>query len=700
MAHAYYYYQQGTAMKRSLDTTSALAICAALSGSAAHAQSSDAETLDTIIVTQSRIQEHVTKMGSASLETPQNIQVLSEGFLKDMGVSLLDDALRNVAGVSASSFVYAYDLPSIRGFPAGGFTLLDGLPRTVALNIEPQALERIEVIKGPTSALYGQGAPGGVINLVSKRPVKKAFADASLTVGSYDMMIPALDIGGSFNADQSVYGRLNALYRQEGTYVDYTDGVKRLFLGPSLTWEIGADTEITFISHYSQERNELIPDRPATGLLFPNPNGRLSPRQTIEDPNSPPQIDQRFTSIGYEFEHRFSDRLKVVQNVRQSWTELDYYNIYQPLFLGADQRTLYLYGNDLDESRRSLGIDTLLIGSFDMGSVRHRLAAGFEYGRQRVDSKPSYAFSPLVAFDLFAPDYSVFQRGDFALFPSLREDESRGLYLQDEIKLGRVTVTAGGRFDWVTVETAGSEEKHDAFVPRVGATYEIVPGLAGYASYSESFNPQVGMLDAEGHALDPESGEQYELGLKLLSPDGRYNVTTAIYEITRSNVASALPAPAGRYDTSGRQRSRGFEIDSQIQLRRGWEMIASYAYTDVEVLEDYVTPKGNWPVNVPRNAVSLWTKYVIQDGALRGLGFSVGGSRYTKMAGDPANTFFVPAYTLVNANISYVRDNGFNAQLNVDNVLDEFYAAGAFTDMFVNYGRPRTVRLTVGWSLW
>ncbi|MBL8265280.1 TonB-dependent siderophore receptor, partial [Steroidobacter sp.] len=411
-------------MKRSLDTTSALAICAALSGSAAQAQSNDAETIDTIIVTESRIQQHVTKMGSASLETPQNIQVLSQGFLKDMGVSLLDDALRNVAGVSASSFVYAYDLPSIRGFPAGGFTLLDGLPRTVALNIEPQALERVEVIKGPTSALYGQGAPGGVINLVSKRPVKKSFADASFTVGSYDMMIPALDIGGSLDADQSVYGRLNALYRQEGTYVDYTDGVKRLFLGPSLTWEIGADTEITFIGHYSQERNELIPDRPATGLLLPNPNGRLSPRQTIEDPDSPPQIDQRYTSIGYEFEHRFSERLKVVQNVRQSWTELDYFNIYQPLFLDADQRTLYLYGNDLDESRRSLGIDTLLIGSFDMGSVRHRLAAGFEYGRQRVDSKPSYAFSPLVAFDLFAPDYSVFQRGDFALFPSLREDES------------------------------------------------------------------------------------------------------------------------------------------------------------------------------------------------------------------------------------------------------------------------------------
>ncbi|MBL8268171.1 TonB-dependent siderophore receptor, partial [Steroidobacter sp.] len=345
------------------------------------------------------------------------------------------------------------------------------------------------------------------------------------------------------------------------------------------------------------------------------------------------------------------------------------------------------------------GIDTLLIGSFDMGSVHHRLAAGFEYGRQRVDSKPSYAFSPLVAFDLFAPDYSVFQRGDFALFPSLREDESRGLYFQDEIKLGRLTVTAGGRFDWVTVETATSTEKHDAFVPRVGATYEIRPGLAGYASYSESFNPQVGMLDVEGRALDPETGTQYELGLKLLSPDGKYNVTTAIYEITRSNVASALPAPAGRYDTSGRQRSRGFEVDSQIKLMRGWEMIASYAYTDVEVLEDYVTPKGNWPVNIPRQAASLWTKYVIQDGSLRGLGFSVGGSRYSKMAGDPANTFFVPAYTLVNANISYARANGFNAQLNVDNVLDEFYAAGAFTDMFVNYGRPRTVRLTIGWSL-
>jgi iron complex outermembrane receptor protein len=653
--------------------------------------------LGSIIVVGSA-EAQVSKTGTALLDVPQNIQVLSGQLLQEQGVSVLEDGLRNVAGVSVGGYARAYDFFRIRGFEAWQYTQLDGLPRTVSLNIEPNALEQVEVIKGPASVLYGRGAPGGVVNLVSKRPQSMTFADVSVTGGSFDTFIGTADLNKVFDPDGEVAGRLNLVYRREGSHIDDTKGVERLYVGPALRWVYSDVGDITFLASVTRERNELVPAQPATGYILYNPNGRLSRSLFIEDPDNPPTIDQKHITAGYEWNTRFTDALRFQQNLRFTWTDLDWYNIYQPLSLSEDQRTLTLYTADLIEKRHAFGVDSRVMGSFGTGAVTHAVTLGHEFRDESVD-RVDYlgGFYPGVQFDLFNPDYSVFVRPEMTAYPSTSDSRSNGLYLQDEISVfERTTVTLGGRYDRVSVDSGTGGVNYDAFVPRVGVNHRITPVLAAYVSYSESFNPQVGLRDANGNAVEPERGDQYEVGLKLATTDGRYNLTAAVYDLTRTNVATARVTPPGTYDVTGRQRSKGFELDAQLRPLPGLQLIASYAYTDAKVLEDNVQAVGSRPLNSPKQTTSLWAKYTFQEGTLAGLGLSLGGSHYSDQAGDAANSFFLPSYTLLNANVSYDIGGRTWLQLNISNLTDEYAAVGSLSPLYVTYATPRAFRFTIG----
>lgn len=639
-----------------------------------------------------------SKTGTSLLDVPQNIQVLSGQLMADQGISVLEDALRNVAGVSVGGYARAYDFFRIRGFEAWQYTQLDGLPRTVSLNIEPNALEQVEVIKGPASVLYGRGAPGGVVNLVSKRPETTNFADVSVTGGSFDTFIGTADLNKVFDDSGNLAGRLNLVYRREGSNIDYTNGVERLYIAPALRWAYSENGEITFLSSVTKEWNQLVPAQPATGYILPNPNGSLPRDLYIEDPDNPPIVDQRHITAGYDWKMRISDTFQFQQNLRFTWTDLDWRNIYQPLYLSGDQRTLTLYDYDLAESRTAFAVDTRLTANFDTASVANKLTVGHEY-RNETDDRTDYlgGFSPGINFDLFNPDYSVFVRPAMTAYPSTSDSHSNALYLQEEATFAeRTTLTLAGRYDRVSVDSGTGWVTYNSFVPRVGLNYRITPVLAAYASYSKSFNPQVGLLDKNYNPVEPERGKQGEIGLKLATADGRYNLTAAIYDLTRTNVATARVTPPGTYDVSGRQRARGFELDSQLRPLPGLQLVASFDYNDAEVLEDNSLPVGARPLNAPKYTTSLWAKYTIQSGALAGLGMSLGGSHYSDQAGDSANSFFLPAYTLLNANLSYEIGRTW-MQLNIYNLTDKHAAVGSLSPLFVTYATPRAVRFTLGY---
>jgi iron complex outermembrane receptor protein len=306
--------------------------------------------------------------------------------------------------------------------------------------------------------------------------------------------------------------------------------------------------------------------------------------------------------------------------------------------------------------------------------------------------------------DLFVPVYGSPVGAFESTYRWDVESSAVGLYLQEQATLGRVTLLAGGRLDltWSTIHegtpdpSATMEGDDAALSPRVGLVYEIVPGVSAYASYSRSFLPQQGYLQADGSQVDPEKGEQWEVGLKSRLLAERLIAGLAVYQLTRENVATTDPDNPNFYRVVGKQRSRGVELDATIRLLPGWNLLLAYAYTDAKIVSDNDLPAGDRTQNVPRHALSAWTKYEIQDGALKGLGLGVGGRYYSSQAADLPNTFELPAYGLIDAAVYYTR-GPWRFQVNVDNVLDKRYFPAAFSREYVLPGEPRSVSASLTW---
>lgn len=678
------------AMYRYLGTVGVLLLSAAPSIASAQ----DVDSGEIIVTAVNR--QQTTKTDMPLLDTPQNIQVFSAALLRDQNVSLLEDALRNVAGVQPSGIATGFDFFRIRGFDASDFIYVDGLQRETSANVEPSAFESIEVLKGPSSSLYGQGSVGGLVNLNSRRPRKEAFADLEFGIGSFGYYKPTIDVGGSFNEGQSIYGRLFATYRREGSFVDQVKGIERIYVAPSLTIEIGERTSLTLLAQYQHEDNMDVAGLPAQGTVLPNINGKIPYRRYIGSSIHPSKVKNDYYSLGYLLRHEFSDSIDFYQNVRLAWYRPRWDNLYNGLFLDPDnQRDFYLYVFEQDRNLRKLSTDSGINARLNTGNIEHNLTFGVEYS-DTSDSQTYYLnFDDLPVLDLFDPDFNLYKP---VLEPSPTHTDSTniGIYMQDAIRLTeRLTFTAGGRWSRMKSDDGFETVTHSKFTPRVGMNYRFVDEIAGYASWSRSFNPQPGYYTGDGRPVPPEEGEQFELGVKTALMGGRISVTAAVYELTRSNLATSDPFDPSSYIVTGKQRSRGFELDSQLRLGGGWEALFAYAYTRAKVVSDSSTPSGDWTANVPRHSVNAYVKYTIEEGALEGLGFSGGITGYSKQAGDLPNTFYLPGYVIVGGNISYERD-GWRAQLNIDNAFDRKYFPTSYDQTLIMRGDPRTVRLTIG----
>lgn len=661
------------------------------------------QQLEEILVRGRREQLSTMKGDTPILMIPQNIQVLSAALLEDMGVVFLDDALRNVAGVMPGGIYNGFDYFRIRGFESNA-TYLDGLrlDNFTGLNVELFGLERLEVIKGPASTLYGD-LFSGMVNLVSKRPKPETFLEVGLTGGTDSFFEPTLDFGGALNDAGTVYGRMVALYRNDGTFVDFSDGLDRYYVAPSLTWEISPESKLTVFTSYQRDVNEFTRALPAYGTVLPNPNGKIPLDRYIGDGLDPTPTTYELTSVGYQFTHEFNSAVSFRQNARASWRTGHYENDLSPLALGPDMRTLYRYAATADFDWQIYTVDTGLDVRFATGSLEHHLTTGVDYSSTSYDSRSFYSNfgdpTAIPPLDLFDPVYTAIPDVPMYASPYDSSTWSAGVYLNDRVQVTeQFSVTLGGRFERSTGgDSYATRDSGDAFVPNVGLSYEVVPGLVAFASYAESFSPQYNLRLPGNEFPDPLRGKSWEAGIKTALLDERLNMTLAAFNLERKNIAAADPSNPGFYVLTGEQRSRGVEFDSQILLTPSLQMLASYAYIDGEVLASTTVPVGSPLHNAPEHSFNLWMKYTIQGGAFEGLGFSLGGSTYSSQSADFANTFELPAYTLVNANVSYRKDN-FLAQLNLLNALDEEYFAGSYNTNIVLPGRPRSLRLSFIWS--
>ncbi len=650
------------------------------------------------------------KIDTPLIEVPQSISIVTTDQMEDRAVQNIAQALNYTSGVVTEPFGQdpRFFSPIIRGFEATNSVYLNGF-RFIrdfgALSFEPYGLERIEVLKGPASVLYGQGEPGGIINLVSKRPTFTDFASVGAEVGNNDRYVAKFDVGGVVNEDVSY--RLVGLARLSETQQNYVDD-DRVYLAPSITLKPGDDTTLTILGSLQYDKADSPLGLPQAGTLDFNPNGVIPPSTYIGEPDFN-DSDSWLGTIGYEFSHRFNDALEFRQNAQYLRLDFDYQNLYFS-GLGADQRTVFRGSSVQSELSESVGIDNQLEAKFNTGVLEHTALMGVDYRQNSQFRSSNFNFSQ-PSIDVFAPVYgqTITVDPDAA---NLTDNDLRqtGLYAQDQIRFDKLVVTTGLRQDWSQLSNSAESADDDALTGRVGAVYLFDNGLAPFVSYATSFNPLIGETEA-GELFKPSKGKQIEGGIKYQPTGWDGFITASIFNITQTNIVSsqALPIDGLLQQVTGQTgeiESRGFELEGTATLVDGLSLVGNYTYTDVEITQgdDTVSAAGiitasttgNRPANVPEHAGALWLNYAFQSGtALEGVSLGAGvryiGTRY----GNDANTIDLSAVTLVDAAIRFEK-NDFKAALNINNIADEEYVASCNFGCY--YGEGRSVIASVGYT--
>lgn len=655
-------------------------------------------------VTVSAANSYLTTVSSAGTKTdlplnevPQAITVVNRELMDSQDVVKLDDALKNVAGVMPGGYYDGWDYYRIRGFDASFNTYIDGLRGGNGMMEETWGLESVEVLKGPSSALYGESVLGGLVNIVTRKPVPATFAHVQVTAGSYNFVDPAIDVGGSLNSSHTVYGRLAALYHSADTFVDYTFR-HRYYIAPSLTWHPRSATSLTLIGRFQRDNGRQGMPLPAQGLILPNPNGQIPISRYIGEleanANKMSQANQQF---GFQFHQGLGEHLALHQNARFAWYQQDWNRIYYPAYLSDDQSTLYRYPLSWHGPWQAHEVDTNLEGHGSFLKMDHDALLGFDFYRSpteglgySIDFNDPNAYEPL---NLFNPVYGANPIQPLSLYTdTYTVVQYAGTYLQDHIRLPKhFTVTGGGRLDLAKNESKGSPNQNGTgLTPRLGVTWQAVPSSTLYASFSKSFLPQSGMVEG-GSYVPPERGKQWEGGVKSSFWSGRAGATVAVFQLNRTNVATADPGNPNFYVLTGEQRSRGVEFEATLHPTVGWNVSTAYSYVNAIVL-----PDGPRTINAPKNIFNLWTTYEIPRGVARGLAVGFGGRHYTDQAGDLTDSFQLPGYGLVDASLTYRRGPA-EWRVNGYNLGNMRYASGSYDNLYVKPGEPRTVRGTFAW---
>jgi len=635
------------------------------------------------------------KTAASRLETPYSVAVITRSQLDAQNPQTPTEVLRYLPGVrvgaSDTDRRSEMDNQSVRGF--GAAVLIDGLRTSQGgfsngASLDPYLLERVELLSGPPSVLYGQSAPGGAIAYQSKRPTAVPLHEIMLQTGSHDRKQAAFDFAGPMDEDGRFLYRLTGVALESGTQVQYSED-KRVAIAPAFTWRPDTDTELTLLFSYQHD-----PAKPAQrslswyGTYFDTPYGRIPTRFFIGEPDFNDFNRTQYTA-GYEFERRFGSVWTVRQKLKYMSVNGRYRDIYGGLEPdGTVSRTAW----GSEDRSRSLNLDNQVEAAFDTGPVRHTVLAGMDYYRnqQRTPANIWYGIPPL---DLRHPVYGQ-PLPPPSGWTSDSEDklEQIGFYVQDFVRYGGWRLLAGLRHDharsWTDDRATGERTPgadDDALTGRLGVSYVFDNGIAPYASYSKSFEPQVGSLhpDRGGTPFRPTTGEQYEIGVKF-QPEGLASfVTLSAFDIRQQNVLTGDPTHPGYSIQKGEVRSRGLEASATLSLSDRLDLVGSYSFLDIETTkatpEDEFDPVGRVPWYAPRHMASLWATYAFRGGALDGLKAGAGvrymGSGYT----DSREQYKLRAYTLVDLGLSYdfgALDpglSGLQLGVNVTNLFDKVY---------------------------
>ncbi|MEO0517530.1 MAG: TonB-dependent siderophore receptor [Cyanobacteria bacterium P01_A01_bin.116] len=639
-----------------------------------------------------------TRTDTPLRDIPQSIQVIPQQVLEDQGITRIGDALRNVSGVTPQrDRSNASDRFSIRGFDTSRI-LRNGFRTGVgfgdATGVSPNVVERIEVIKGPASVLYGQVEPGGVVNYITKQPLDEPFYNFQIRAGSFGLIEPAIDIAGPLTEDRRLTYRLNASYQDSDSFRDFVD-LQAISIAPVISYDFSDQSNLTLEYEYREQNQTYDDGLPIDPIVFDLPRGRF-----LGEPDD--FFDTTIHRVNLTLDHRFNDSIRL-----RSGFAAELFDSSERTFRldGFDSETneISRFVSDGGFSNDNLSWQTDLISEFNTGSIEHQLLAGFEWAQTETPDNGDGFFSddnPL-AINVIEPQYGTPQPEPNSTFSANDRVSTLGFYLQDQVTLlPNLKLLIGGRYDFAENESEfeelfdgeffaeSSEFSSEAFSPRVGLVYQPIEPISLYGSFSRSFIPN-NVTTVDGDIIEPERGTQYEIGVRGEFDD--ISVNLAAYDITKTNLTRVDPDNIDFSIPIGEVRSRGIELDVAGEPIEGWNIIASLFFNDAAISEgDEDNPEDDVLINAPGSGASLWTTYEIQSGDLQGLGFGAGLFYVGDREAQIPNEFVLPSYIRGDASVFYKRDD-WQFQLNFQNLFDTNYFESAQNTNLIFPGTPFTV---------
>lgn len=658
-----------------------------------------------------------TKTDTALVEAPRSISVVTRQQMDDRNAHTLDDAVRYLPGITASSYGSdtRADWLRVRGFEPTQF--LDGLPLPKGVYANPKQetwnLDRLALLRGPASSVYGQTPPGGLLDMVSRRPEAEASSEIQLQYGSDNhRQINFASTGKIDDEGQFLYS-LSGVLRDGGTPIDHIDD-KRYNIAPSLTWNIDEDTKFTLLTQFTRDDTGVTSQfYPIQGTKIDMPFGKISHHKNLGDPDYD-YYDRTYYALGYAFEHRLNDVWQFRQNLRYTKSDTSFQtvtvNSYIPEFAAFgfvvdDQGNTGRGTTNVDEDISQFAVDNNFQADFATGDVRHTLLLGLDHQRNNTNYLSIFGTAPSI--NVNNPIYGLpIERParSTAFYDYDQKTYQTGLYVQDQMALDQWRLTLGGREDWVHTGTkffnkgdATNTERDKKFSGNAAISYVFDSGFVPYLSYAESFQPTSNAVASPTDSFKPTEGQQWELGIKYQPPGSNTLLTAAVYDLTQKNVS--VTSNVGNVTVTsqtGEVRVKGLELEAVSDVTENLSVTAAYTLAKSEVQDG--TFKGNRLQLMPNQQASLWGDYTWHDGVLSGFGIGA-GARYTgNTYGDQGNTFLgkADAYTVFDAAVHYDLgrlDNslkGASLAVNATNLFDKDYISTC-DSFYCYYGDQRSV---------
>lgn len=687
---------------------------------------------NTIVVTGTRYQVDVattgTKTNASLLDTPMAVQVVPRDVIDDRALRTELDIVKNVSGVQAPIYQF-YDSFLIRGFDAGyGATYRNGLQmRGINEAVNTTFTDHVEIVKGPTSMLYGRVEPGGFVNVVTKAPQATPGYSASIEAGSWGMVRASLDATGPLTSDGTLSYRLMGDFDKARSFIDYAHRDNRALAG-SLAWKpsdrFNARLDLEYYDYASTWLDAAVPQVGTAPAAVPRNFSILLPQSWSQYPYTAKRL-----LVAFNWTYELADNWRITNRFHYVHGNENQQGVYLDNFDGVNSYlgTRFTHTGP-DWIRTSLGTNLDLAGEFTTAGIRHKLLMGVDYARFADDTPGSTGdIAGATPVNIFAPVYPDYTAALAALAAQdasnvIWRDRSTdfGLYAQDQVSLtAKLDLLLGGRYDWARDSypaVYGSRDQacyptctalplipypqDKAFSPRAAVLYKLDRHNSVYASFAKSFGDSNG-VDENGQPIPAQKARQWELGYKTSQLGGKLTGSVTLFTLTKTNIAEYDPVTA-LTRVVGEARSRGIEVDLAGQLTTNLNLIGSYTYDETKITRDIdPTQLGHRLGSVAPHVVSLWGKWDTNPGKARGLSLGAGVYYSAWRWGDDQNTWILPAYTRVDAMLAWrflVGGVKGTAQVNVNNLFDKtYFDHGGYG--IAAYGAPRNFTASLRFAL-